>query len=343
MTQPLSTKNNDPREIAGEWIGSLIEKGKTEYQAFEVLADMRQASPEALRIRQALCDIMDILLTEELHEANNVRTAANQLLQQPTARIAPLFEQWAACLKAVQPHRRRMSAVCANFPAWIEKTPPELREEALRLLPDWLGAHGPASIEWLHSLAKHLAEQPAPESRAKLLEISGAYTAAVTTESAARALETCVALINSLPLDVLDAFYRACPAEAVFQDAEASDFFEAFTRVFPSLDKNLKQPFIRLMTELTAQSFSSAGYLVPRLPRVIAALPEEDKNLYLEYFRRIVTCAGIAANRFAFKIIPQRMMNGSRDALERLIDTIEAIGVNYGRFAAISFLEKTLK
>ena len=49
--------------------------------------------------------------------------------------------------------------------------------------------------------------------------------------------------------------------------------------------------------------------------------------------------AGIAANRFAFKVLPRRLAERPEDEIRRLVETVEAIGANYGRAAAIRFLE----
>jgi hypothetical protein len=331
--------SGDPREAAGDWIGSLLEQGRSEYQAFEVLAELPETSAEALAIRRALCAMVDVLLVEELPEAEAFRASANRLIRQPLARAAGLFERWAACLAAVQPHRGRLAEVCAHFPEWVESVPPDFREESLLLMPHLLGAHGRAGLAWLPALAARAAAQPSAELRARLLDLARTYLAVVATEDGPRTLEACAALVATLPGDDLAAFCRACPAEAIFQDGEAADFLDQFVRIFHGLPEPVRTPFVRLMTELAAQSFSSAGYLAGRLPSRLDALPEAGRVPYLEYFRRLIMSAGIAANRFAFKVLPRRLAERPEDEIRRLVETVEAIGANYGRAAAIRFLE----
>lgn len=329
----------DPREAASEWVGRLIERGNAAYQAFEVLADFDHAAPEALAIRRALCAIIDILVVEELQEAEAVRATANTLADRPLDCAASLFEAWAACLAAVQPHRKRMADVCSSFFEWVESMPSEFRVESMGMMPFLLGAHGGDALAWLPSLVALAVSQTDAERCAQIMELPRTYLTAVATENGKRTLETCAALIRVLPLDDWDDFCRGCPAETICQDSEASDFFEQFISSVPLINESIQPHFVRLMIALVEHSFSSAGYLAGRLPGKLAAMPEDLWSLYLEMFCKLVNAAGIAANRFAFNELPRRLNDGKADEVSRMVAVAESIGANYGHTAAIRYLK----
>lgn len=330
---------SSPLDTASAWIGRLIEQGRPEYQAFEVLAGLDHEQPDALIIRRALCAIVDILLTEDLAQAEKVRATANLLIRHPLADAAVLFERWAACLTATQPHRKRMADVCTHFAKWHESLPRDLLEHAPGLMPGLLAAHGSAALDWLPILAAKLSNQPDADRCARLIDAASSYLVAVAPEEGLRTLDICATLIHGLPIDVWDAFCKACPAESVLHDGEASDFWAQLLSAFPDLADAVRLPFIRLMTELAGQSFSSAGYLAARLPNKLAKLQNAEQILYLELFHRLIVGAGIAANAYAFKLLFKKIAGNNHDAARRVVDITETIGLNYGKVAAIKFLD----
>ena len=327
-------------ETASVHIKNLIDDGKTEYKAFDLLAGLDRTAPDYETIRKALVNIVEINIFQELKQADEIYKTAEDLLKQDDRDIPMMFEHWHKCLEAAAPNRSAMKELCSNFPTFVPALPKDIVKRYLELAREILEHHKRKSLNVVLNIAANLVEIDSPENGLDYLNFLFDYIPDSTTKIIGALANIAKILIENPDPTIKESFSKLFTPELLYDDSSADKFISDCGGMLEKATDKYRGAYFQMCFRAAVENFGSASYVAGNLPKKVDDLDERFREAYVDSFQRILDEVGIAAVGFCFRSLNQLVSGRSADDVQRFVDAVCEIASRFGTRAAMSFLEQ---
>lgn len=325
--------------IIEEHVRGLIQKGKTEYKAFELLTGVDWPEEEAAEARKYLTCAVDLHIKEELNVGEGFFNTVKELLAMDFKSKQLLLKCWWECLDSAQPHRKLMKETASGFVSTLREIQP-LHPDYMAFVPMLFQYLKKEGRDTLPRLSEIVGQALTEEKYWEYFEFLEPYMP-YCPPRVFRGLMEIGAILLPNGTEQRTQLESLCPADEEFEEnTEMHKYLSSMGDTLAAVQQDNKKQILDLGLCIGSRSMSSSAHVMKDLKARVPEMEPGLRAVYLDAFLAIIEKVGVGAITFCSNKLPGLLDPAARENTKTQLDTLAAIADQYGSHAAFEYLEK---